>query len=134
MHVRNEVITEIICLGLAEWKRQIGYHSRSKYETGMSRWKTTFGERLSSRLLPNQQAEAHIRASCLNQLTKLGMPKVVKRVPKYPCNKVIQNYKHLKVVYGHRNDLDSLVPPQFTNEPGQLSEAQWVWALDKHAT
>jgi len=47
----------------------------------MFRWKTTFGERLSSRLLANQQAEARVKANCLNRFTRLGMPNAVKRVP-----------------------------------------------------
>ena len=81
VHARNKAVTQIDCRGLAEWKRQVGYHRRSKAETGMFRWKTTFGERLSSRLLANQQAEARVKASCLNRLTKLGMPKAVKRLP-----------------------------------------------------
>ena len=81
IHPRNESVTKIDCVGLAEWKRQIGYHRRSKAETGMFRWKTTFGERLSTRLLANQQAEAHVKANCLNRFTKLGMPKAVMQVP-----------------------------------------------------
>lgn len=81
VHARNEALTQINCVGLAEWKRQIGYHRRSKAETAMFRWKTTFGEQLSTRLLANQQAEARVKASCLNRFTKLGMPKAVKRVP-----------------------------------------------------
>ena len=80
IHARNEALTKICCVGLAEWKRQIGYHRRSMAETGMFRWKTTFGERLSSRLLANQQAEARLKANCLNQFTRLGMPKAVKQV------------------------------------------------------
>ncbi len=81
IHTRNEAINKIYCMGLAEWKRQVGYHRRSKAETGMFRWKTTFGERLSARLMANQQTEAHVKASCLNRFTKLGMPTAVKRVP-----------------------------------------------------
>ena len=81
VHARNKALTQIESLGLAEWKRHIGYHRRSKAETGMFRWKTTFGERLSTRSLANQQAEARVKASCLNRLTKLGMPRAVKRVP-----------------------------------------------------
>ena len=81
VHARNEALTKIDSVGLAEWKRQIGYHRRSKAETGMFRWKKTFGERLSSRLLANQQAEARVKANCLNRFTRLGMPKAVKRVP-----------------------------------------------------
>lgn len=80
VHARNEALVKIDCVGLAEWKRQVDYHRRSKAETGMFRWKTTFGERLSSRSLANQQGEARVKASCLNQFTRLGMPKAVKRV------------------------------------------------------
>lgn len=36
IHARNEALTKINCLCLAEWKRQIGYHRRSKAETGRS--------------------------------------------------------------------------------------------------
>ena len=81
VQARNEALKQIDSMGLAEWKRQIGYHRRSKAETGMFRWKTIFGERLSTRLLANQQAEARVKANCLNRFTKLGMPKAVKRVP-----------------------------------------------------
>jgi hypothetical protein len=81
VHARNEALTKIDSVGLTEWKRQIGYHRRSKAETGMFRWKKTFGERLSSRLLANQQAEARVKANCLNRFTRLGMPKAIKRVP-----------------------------------------------------
>jgi len=81
IHPRNKAFMQIECVGSAEWKRQVGYHRRSKAETGMFRWKATFGDRLSTRLLANQQAEARVKASCLNRLTKLGMPRAVKSVP-----------------------------------------------------
>lgn len=81
VHARNEALIKINSVGLAEWKRQIGYHRRSKAETAMFRWKTTFGERLSTRVLANQQGEARIKAACLNRFTNLGMPKAVKRQP-----------------------------------------------------
>ncbi|QJW89236.1 IS5 family transposase [Spirosoma taeanense] len=79
MHSRNELLTTIKAIGLSAWKRQCGYHRRSKAETAMFRWKTSFGERLSTRLLANQQTEAQIKASCLNRFVKLGMPKAVKQ-------------------------------------------------------
>jgi len=81
VHPRNEALMQIDLVGMADWKRQIGYHRRSKAETAMFRWKTTFGERLSTRLTTNQLTEAQIKATCLNRFTKLGMPKTVKRVP-----------------------------------------------------
>ena len=81
LHARNEALTKIGCVGLAEWKRQVGYHRRSKAETAMFRWKTSFGERLSTRVLANQQGEARVKAACLNRFTSLGMPRAVKRQP-----------------------------------------------------
>lgn len=81
VHARNEALTQIDLVGLAEWKRQIGYHRRSKAETAMFRWKATFGERLWARLLANQQSEAQIKATCLNRFARLGMPKAVKWEP-----------------------------------------------------
>lgn len=81
VHPRNQALTHINAVGLSQWKHDVGYHRRSKAETVMFRWKTTFGERLSARLLPNQQTEAQVKASCLNRFTKLGMPKTVKYAP-----------------------------------------------------
>ena len=79
--LRNEALLQVKAIGLAEWKRQSGYRRRSKAEVVMFRWKTTFGERLSSRLLTNQQTETQVKASYLNRFTRLGMPKVVKCAP-----------------------------------------------------
>ena len=81
VHPRNEAISQIEAIGLTAWKRQCGYHRRSKAETAMFRWKTSFGERLATRLLTNQQTEAQVKAGCLNRFSKLGMPKTVKRQP-----------------------------------------------------
>jgi hypothetical protein len=81
IHFRNEALIKIHAIGLAQWKQAIGYHRRSKAETVMFRWKTTFGERLSARLLLHQQTEAQVKATCLNRFTKLGMPKTVKCPP-----------------------------------------------------
>lgn len=81
IHPRNETLMKIEAVGLAEWKRQSGYHRRSKAETVMFRWKTSFGERLTTRLLANQQTETQVKTRCLNRFTTLGMPKAVKRPP-----------------------------------------------------
>ncbi|WP_229600016.1 IS5 family transposase [Runella sp. SP2] len=78
VHPRNEAIRQIEVVGLTIWKRQCGYHRRSKAETAMFRWKACFGERLATRLLTHQQTETQIKAACLNRFTKLGMPKTVK--------------------------------------------------------
>ena len=76
-HPRNESVKTIEVTGLAAWKQQTGYHRRSKAETGMFRWKTIFGGSLSARTLTHQQVEARVKASCLNRMTRLGMPKTV---------------------------------------------------------
>jgi len=34
---RNKALMQIECVGLAEWKRQVGYHRCSKAETGIGR-------------------------------------------------------------------------------------------------
>lgn len=78
LHPRNEALKTINVVGLAAWKQQSGYHRRSKAETGMFRWKTIFGDQLATRLLAHQQLEAQIKATCLNRLTQLGMPKTVR--------------------------------------------------------
>ena len=50
-HPRNEAIKVIDTIGLAAWKRQTGYHRRSKAEMGMFRWETIFGAQLATRSL-----------------------------------------------------------------------------------
>ena len=77
-HPRNEAIKAIDVIGLATWKQQTDYHRRSKAETGMFRWKTIFGAQLATRSLVHQQIEAQVKASCLNRMTQLGMPKTVR--------------------------------------------------------
>ncbi|GAA4470613.1 IS5 family transposase [Nibrella saemangeumensis] len=81
VHERNQAVLAIKALGLAEWKWQVGYHRRSKAETGMYRLKVIFGERLRSRGLASQQVEVRIKADCLNQFCRLGMPMAVKKPP-----------------------------------------------------
>ena len=74
-HARNEALVAIGTLGLAEWKRQVGYHRRSKAETGMYRLKITFGERLQSRGLSSQQVEVRLKAACLNRFSRFRYAK-----------------------------------------------------------
>jgi hypothetical protein len=80
-HARNEALVAIEAVGLAEWKKQVGYHRRSKAETGMYRLKTTFGERLQSRGVSSQKVEVRLKAACLNRFSSLGMPKAIKQAP-----------------------------------------------------
>lgn len=77
-HQRNIAVVVSKEIGLAEWKKQTGYHRRSLAETAMFRLKMTFGERLKSRKFTNQKVEVRIKAKCLNQFSTLTRPQTVK--------------------------------------------------------
>lgn len=80
-HQRNQAVLAGKTIGLAEWKKQVGYHRRSLAETAMFRLKMTFGERLKSRQFTNQKVEVRIKAKCLNQFSTLTRPQAVKIPP-----------------------------------------------------
>jgi len=61
-----------------KWKKESGYHQRSKIETHMYRFKTTFGNACRSRHFDNQANEVFIKAKLLNKITVAGMPKYLK--------------------------------------------------------
>jgi hypothetical protein len=63
---RNRAINGVRRLGKANWKRVHDYGRRSLAEAAMHRLKTAFGPGLRSRLWPNQQQEALLRAHILN--------------------------------------------------------------------
>jgi len=71
---RDEVLRAIRKVGRKNWKRQSGYHKRSLAETAMFRFKTLFGNTLSSRNFDNQGGEAFMKCKALNKMTSLGMP------------------------------------------------------------
>ena len=48
-HPRNEAVEALKAGELAEWKKQSGYHQRSKAETAMYRYKQLIGPKLSLR-------------------------------------------------------------------------------------
>jgi IS5 family transposase len=64
--------------GRRAWKQNSGYHRRSLAETAVFRFKTIFGEHLSARLTPIQNAQVRIRCQALNIMTYLGMPESYK--------------------------------------------------------
>jgi hypothetical protein len=70
----NELGTE----GRAQWKKEIGYHRRSRVETFMFRYKTILGDRLSSRRGDTQTTEVMVKLDVLNRMTELGTPKSYK--------------------------------------------------------
>jgi len=61
--------------GRAKWKKEVGYHRRSRVEAFMHRYKTIVGEKLMSRRSATQTTEAMIKLHVLNQMMELGMPK-----------------------------------------------------------
>ena len=63
---RNRAIRAVRSLGTPEWKRTQHYARRSLAEAAMHRLKAAFGAGLRSRLWPNQQKEALLRAHILN--------------------------------------------------------------------
>jgi hypothetical protein len=71
---RDENLRIIRKLGRKTWKDDSGYHMRSLAETTMFRFKTIFGDHLSTRLLETQSTQAKICCAALNRMTHLGMP------------------------------------------------------------
>ena len=73
-HVRDQNLRRIRKVGRKRWKKDVGYHRRSLAETGMFRFKTIFGDRVSARKFAGQAAQLLIRCRMLNQMLDLGMP------------------------------------------------------------
>jgi hypothetical protein len=71
---RDENLRCIRKIGRKKWKQESGYHQRSLAETAVFRFKTIFGNTLSTRTLPRQCTEARIKCAALNRMTQLGMP------------------------------------------------------------
>lgn len=79
-HERNRLVKEIWEReGRLSWKKKTDYHKRSLVETQMYRYKGTFGGKLRSRRLENQQTEALLQVKILNKMTSLGMPQTYVR-------------------------------------------------------
>lgn len=75
---RDETIRAIRKTSRQKWKERTGYYQRSKVETFMFRYKTTFGDRLMSREFENQVTEVRIGCKILNTMLSLGRPVSVK--------------------------------------------------------
>ena len=71
---RDQNLRRIRHIGRKRWKIEAGYHRRSLAETAVFRFKTIFGNTLSSRTLTRQITEARVKAVALNRMTQLGMP------------------------------------------------------------
>lgn len=75
---RDETIKRIAEVGREEWKKESGYHIRSKSEVNMFRYKKIFGERMQARKTPYENAEIQMKCKILNQFVEIGMPKSYK--------------------------------------------------------
>jgi hypothetical protein len=77
-HPRNAVLEAIDDVGRADWKKDSGYHRRSKAEVAMFRYKTIFGPKMYARRFENQKTEVRIKCAIINKFNQLGMPVSVK--------------------------------------------------------
>jgi IS5 family transposase len=71
---RNEAIDYIKDNGKSRWKKDTGYHQRSIVENTFSRWKTIFGENVTTKSSQSQQTEIILKSVILNKMTDIGMP------------------------------------------------------------
>ena len=78
LNARDQAILRIQELGeegRAHWKKEVGYHRRSRVESHIFRHKTILGDRLTSRRDWSQTTEIRIGLEVLNRMTELGTPK-----------------------------------------------------------
>jgi hypothetical protein len=73
-HPRDENVRFIRAHGRKHWKVESGYHQRSLAETAVFRFKTLFGDHLSTRRWTTQATQFGVRCRALNLMTHLGMP------------------------------------------------------------
>lgn len=73
-HIRDENLRRIRKVGRKQWKIESGYHQRSLAETGVFRYKQTFGGEVSSRKAETQFNEMKLKCQILNLMTFCGMP------------------------------------------------------------
>lgn len=73
-HPRDENLRMIRKVGRKQWKKQSGYHTRSRIEATMFRFKTILGPCAKSRAWRNQITELKIKCNILNRMLYLGMP------------------------------------------------------------
>jgi hypothetical protein len=71
---RDQNLRRIRQVGRKRWKQESGYHRRSLAETTMFRFKSIFGERLSSRDFDNQAVEVFIKCAALNRMIQIAKP------------------------------------------------------------
>ncbi len=71
---RDETLRFIRKHGRHTWKEESQYHQRSLAETAVFRFKTIFGDHLTTRLMATQATQFGARCRALNCMTHLGMP------------------------------------------------------------
>lgn len=71
---RNQAIEYISENSKAKWKRETDYHRRSLVENVFSRWKTIFGENITTKNDHSRQVEVTLKSVILNKMTDIGMP------------------------------------------------------------
>jgi hypothetical protein len=77
----DKAILRIEKVGREEWKKEKGYHIRSKSEVNMFRYKKVFGGQMKARKAPYENAEIQIKCKILNQFVEIGMPDSYKVAP-----------------------------------------------------
>ena len=81
-HPRNRGLEQIDQGGLnanrKQWKKDAGYHCRSKAENAFFRWKTIHGPGRYARKMPNQQTQAAVKVAVLNRFIQMNPPTAVK--------------------------------------------------------
>lgn len=75
---RNEALLTISVKGRCEWKKDMGYHRRSRNEVAMYRFKNTFGDKMKTRKIGNQLVEVKMKCAILNKNREIGMPRSIK--------------------------------------------------------
>lgn len=78
---RDDAIKRIKEKGRAAWKKENGYHIRSKSEVNMYRYKKIFGGQMHARKEVYENTEMKIKCKILNQFVEIGMPKSYKATP-----------------------------------------------------
>ena len=81
-HPRNRALEQIDQGGLnvsrKQWKKQSGYHRRSKAENAFFRWKIIHGPGMYARKMDNQSTEAAVKVAVLNRFSQIAAPIAVK--------------------------------------------------------
>jgi len=83
-HPRNEAVEALKAGEREQWKKNSGYHQRSKAETAMYRFKQLIGPKLSLRDYNAQVGETLAGVKVMNKMIGLGMP--VRQPVNNQCN------------------------------------------------